>query len=59
METDAQGKLRIINQENGDDITDMVGRIEIYVSANKKVVATLELRDVELKLKVKSDDSDS
>ena len=56
METNQQGKLRITNEDTGEDITDDIGRVDIYIDTQKKVVATIELRNVQLKLKVKSDD---
>jgi hypothetical protein len=59
METNKQGRLIITNEETGEDITNQVGRIDIYINSQKHVSATLELRDVQLKLKVSSYDADS
>lgn len=60
LETNQQGKLRIINEDTGEDITSSVGRVDIWVNTQKKVTANIEFRDVELKLRVESkDDSDS
>lgn len=59
METDQQGKLKITNEETGEDITDNVSRIDIYINNQKHISATLELRDVKLKLRVQSYDTNS
>lgn len=59
IETTPTGKLKITNTDTGEDITNQVGRIDIYINSQKHVSATLELRDVQLKLKVTSYDEDS
>ncbi len=57
LETNQHGKLRVYDDDTGEDITNSTGRVDIYVTSRNTVSALIEFKDVNLKVKV--DDKNS
>ncbi len=53
IQTNEKGKLEVIDETTGKSLEN-VGKVEIFITSTNKVTASIEFKDVQLKLKVSS-----